>query len=240
MSNTTAGWSVQLLSYLNVNVGGFPASLAGEYNVAVPGNTSVASGPTGDSIVSVTIANNGTVTLSGYLADDTLVSQATHISRSGSVPFYAGLGATGSASGWLTFLSSGASQLQTDSEVVWIRGATAHYPSGFTNATVALGSAYDDTAIDLLSMSSGSVVLSGGGLSSPITTTYTLANNIITVNPAATNGLALTIFRTTGQIKGQFTSGGQTAAITSVMLQSTNVARGYFVLPGGVGKFILY
>jgi len=180
-------------------------------------------------------------TLSGYLADDTFVSQTTHLSRSGSVPFYAAVGTTGSASGWLTFKAGGTSQLQSDSEVVYIHGAGgSYYPAGFTNATVAIGSIYDDTAINLLTMSGGSVVLSGGGLASSITTTYTLANNVITIDPQATNSLALTIFRNTGQVSGTFTSGGQTAEINSVILQSTNVARGYFVLPGGVGKFILY
>jgi hypothetical protein len=241
VSNTTAGWSVQLLSYLNVNAGGFPAALAGEYLVAIPGNASASVGAPGDGTLAVTIANNGVTTLSGYLADDTFVSQTTHLSRSGNVPFYAAVGTTGSASGWLTFKAGGTSQLQNDSEVVYIRGAGgSYYPAGFTNATVAIGSIYDDTAIDLLNVSSGSVVLSGGGLGSTITTSYTLANNVITIDPSATNGLALTIFRNTGQVSGTFTSGGQTAEINSVILQSTNVARGYFVLPGGVGKFILY
>ena len=241
VSNTTAGWSVQLLSYLNVNAGGFPAARAGEYMVAIPGNASASVGAPGDGTLAVTIANNGVTTLSGYLADDTFVSQTTHLSRSGSVPFYAAVGTTGSASGWLTFKAGGTSQLQSDSEVVYIRGAGgSYYPAGFTNATVAIGSSYDDAATDLLTMSSGSVVLSGGGLGSTITTTYTLANNVITIDPSATNGLALTIFRNTGQVSGTFTSGGDTAEINSVILQSTNVARGYFVLPGGVGKFILY
>ncbi len=241
VSNTTAGWNAQLLSFLNVNAGGFPAALAGEYLVAVPGNANAAAGPSGDATLSVIVANNGVVTISGYLADDTQVRQTTHISRNGSVPFYVGVGATGSASGWLTFLASGANQLQSDSEVVFIRGSgSTYYPAGFTNATVAIGSLYNDTATDLLTLSSGSVVLSGGGLSTPITNSFTLANNVITINPAATNGLSLTMFRTTGQIEGQFSNGGQTGEINSVILQSTNQARGYIVLPGGVGKFLLY
>jgi hypothetical protein len=241
VTNTTANWSAQLLSFLNVNAGGFPAPLAGVYMVASPGNASAAAGPPGASTISVTISNNGGVYLSGYLADDTFVSQRTHISRNGAVPFYAGIGATGSASGWLTFKSGGASQLQSDSEVVFIRGAGgSYYPSGFTNATVALGSLYDDTATDLLTMGSGAVVLSGGGLSTPITNSFTLANNVITINPAATNGVSLTIFRASGQVSGTFSTGGQTGEINSVILQSTNAARGYFVLPGGVGSFLLY
>jgi hypothetical protein len=241
VSNTATGWNSHLLSFLNVNAGAFPASLAGEYLVAIPGNANAAAGPSGDGTLSVIISATGSVSVSGYLADDTAVAQTTQISRNGSVPFYVGLGATGSASGWLTFLPSGTSQLQSDSEVVFIRGAGAtYYSSGFTNATVALGSSYDKTATDLLTMSSGTVVLRGGGLPAPITNTYTLANNVITVNPAATNGLALTIFRTSGQVSGTFTSGGQTYDINSVILQSTNVARGYFARPSGVGSFILY
>jgi hypothetical protein len=241
VTNTTAGWDAQLLSFLNVNAGGFPAARAGEYLVAVPGNANAAAGPSGDAALSVVIGVNGVVSISGYLADDTRIAQTTHISRNGSVPFYVGLGANGSASGWLTFLSSGLNRLQNDSEVVFIRSSgSAYYPSGFTNATVAIGSPYNDAATDLLNLSSGTVVLSGGGLSAPITNSFTLANNVITVNPAATNGLSLTMFRTTGQIEGQFSNGSQTGEINSVILQSTNVARGYFVLPGGVGKFILY
>jgi hypothetical protein len=241
VTNTTTGWNAQLLSFLNVNAGGFPASLAGEYLVAIPGNASAAAGPPGYGTLSIIISNNGGVSISGYLADDTFVTQNTHISRDGNVPFYAGISTTGSASGWLNFQSGGASQLQSDSEVVFIRGAGGtYYPSGFTNATVALGSLYDDAAVNLLTMSSGAVVLSGGGLSTPITNSFTLANNVITVDPAATNGLALTIFRASGQVSGTFSSGGQTAEINSVILQSTNAARGYFVLPGGVGKFMLY
>jgi len=241
VSNTSAGWNAQLLSFLNVNAGGFPAALAGEYLVAVPGNANPLVGPSGYGTLSIIVSNNGGVSISGYLADDTFVSQKTHISRGGAVPLYAGIGATGSASGWLTFKSTGLSHLQNDSEVVYIRGAgSAYYPAGFTNATVAIGSLYNDTATDLLTMSSGSVVLSGGGLSTPITNTYTLANNIITIDPAATNGVALSIFRASGQVSGSFSAGGQTGEINSVILQSTNAARGYFVLPGGVGSFLLY
>ncbi|MGC3957146.1 MAG: hypothetical protein QM813_04025 [Verrucomicrobiota bacterium] len=241
VSNTTAGWDAQLMSFLNVNASGFPASLAGEYLVAVPGNASASAGPSGDAALSVVVSTNGVVTISGYLADDTQVKQTTTISRGGSVPFYVGIGASGSASGWLTFLASGANRLQNDSEVVFIRGAGGtYYPGGFTNATVAIGSQYDDTATDLLSLSSGTVVLSGGGLSTPMTNTFTLANNVITISGGATNGLSLTMFRSTGQIEGQFNNGSQTGEINSVILQSTNQARGYFVLPAGVGKFHLY
>jgi hypothetical protein len=237
----TAGWTVQLLSYLNVNANGFPAQRAGEYLVAVPGNANTANGPSGDAALSAIIAVNGGVSISGYLADDTAVAQNTFVSRSGSVPFYVGLGANGSVSGWLTFLGSGANRLRNDSEVVFIRGAGAtFYSSGFTNATVAVGSRYDDTATDLLTIGSGTIVLSGGGLSSSITNTFTLANNVITVDPQATNGVALTIFRTTGQIEGQFDNGAQTGEINSVLLQGSNQVRGYFVLPSGVGRFILY
>src|SRR5690606_5001852 len=101
------------------------------------------------------------------------------------------------------FLSSGTSHLSNDSEVVWIRGAGgALYPAGFTNAAVALGSRYNDTALNLLTMNSGTVELSGGGLSAPIATSFTLDNNVITIDPGATNNLKLTIFRVSGQIEG--------------------------------------
>ena len=58
-----------------MNAGGFPAARAGRIHGRHPGNASAAAGPSGDGTLSVIIANNGTVSLSGYLADDTAVSR---------------------------------------------------------------------------------------------------------------------------------------------------------------------
>ena len=85
------------------------------------------------------------------------------------------------------------------------------------------------------------MVLDGGDLSAPLTNTFTLANNVITINPAATNGFSLTINRPTGQITGVFVDPVShiTNDVNSIMLEATNMARGYWIGTGHAGSFIL-
>ena len=101
---------------------------------------------------------------------------------------------------------------------------------------------YDSTLSDLLSFSSGVVILGGGNLTAPITNAVTISGNVITVDPTATNGLNLTIDRASGEIMGSFIDAGHhTNSIDSVILQNTtNVVRGYFQGTGQVGSFILF
>jgi hypothetical protein len=244
VANGSAGWTATLLGFLNPFMSGSPAApFAGEYLLAVPGDANPAAGPAGDSIFSLTISNTGLVSFGGYLGDNSPVAtQNSQISQDGHFPFYIGQGTTVSMSGWLTFTTNGSSQLSSDSSVVWIkRSGGTYYTTGFTNTAVALGSVYDSSATDLLAITNGTVVLSGGDLATPITNAVTIANNVITVDPSATNGLALTIDASSGQIQGQFVDpGNHTNAIYSVILQSTNVARGYFLGTHHGGAFILY
>jgi hypothetical protein len=243
VTNTSDGWTAPLLGFLNPYAGGSPVTpFAGEYLLAVPGDSDPAAGPAGDSIFSLIISNAGTVSFGGYLSDNSLVpSQGSQISRDGHFPFYIRQGTTVSMSGWLTFTTNGSSQLTSDSSVVWIkRSGGTFYPSGFTNSSVVLASAYDSSATDLLAITNGTVVLRGGNLATPITNAVTIANNLITVDPSSTNGLTLTMDAASGQIQGQFVApGNHTNAIYSVILQATNVARGYFMGTNQGGAFIL-
>ena len=114
------------------------------------------------------------------------------------------------------------------------------YTNGCTNFSIAIASLYVSNNVALLAITNGTVVLSGGELTTPITNTVTIANNLITVDPTATNGLTLTINSSLGQIEGQFTApDGSTNLINSVILQSTNLARGYFIGTNQCGAFIL-
>jgi hypothetical protein len=240
VSNTVANWDVNLLACLNVYSATFQTDFAAGYLLACPGGDD-AQGPDGDGTLSLIVNVDGTTSLAGYLADNTQIAQAGQISRNGNYPLYAAVNATDVIFGWLTLTNGGTFNLTPDSEIAWVKkaGGTS-YTTGFTNQSVMSGSIYDSTLRDLLSISSAQVILSGGGLAAPITNAVTIAANTIVVDPSATNGLALTINRASGEILGSFTApGGQVKAIYSVILQSTNSAQGYFWGNNQSGAFLM-
>ncbi len=257
VSNTLANWNAELQSYLLGYSVEFPTSLAGGYLMALPGFQDPADGPAGDSIFSLIVSNTGVVTLTGYAADNTFFQQTSQIPLAGYFPLYVPLyngGRAGSLIGWLDFTGAASNSVSAftwalsnnviaNSSLTWFAdaGATALYPAGFTNQSVPQAALYDPARADLLSFASGSVVLSGGSLATPITNAVTIAGNVITVDPSATNRLTLTMNRSTGQILGSFVDrSNHSNSIYSVILQAAaNSARGYFQGAGQVGSFIL-
>jgi hypothetical protein len=251
VSNTVTGWNAELQSYLPGYSTSFPTALAGLQVMALHGFDDPSAGPVGDGVFDVSISSAGVAALTGYVADDTFVSRVNPISLSGYFPVYAPLyGADkGLLMGWLEF--NGAlpgstdtdSGLSTNSFLVWFNaaGATALYPNGFTNQAVPVSSPYNPAASAQLGFSSGYAVLSGGNLGTPITNGVTIAGNILTVDPSATNGLNLQINNITGEVLGSFIdSNGHTNYIDSAILQNTNVSSGFFINADQSGSFMLY
>jgi hypothetical protein len=74
-----------------------------------------------------------------------------------------------------------------------------------------------------------------------VTNAVTISGATVTVSSPNTNGLALSIFRSSGEILGSFVGAGhRTNVIDSVILQTTtNVVRGYFLGTNQGGSFIL-
>jgi subtilase family serine protease len=237
VSNTASHWDSPLLAYLDPFTAKSPTSFAGNYVAAIPGNSSATAGPPGDSVLSLIVSNNGGVSLTGFLADDTPIKQSGLLSRDGHFPMYVSLGSSGSLSGWLGFTTSGPSRLADDSQIVWLEASHSFYPGGFTNSTTALGSTYTTNVSSLFPGPTGTVILSGGTLASPITNLIGFTNNVIT---SVSNRLSLSIYRPTGQIFGGFfDANGQSNEINSVILQTTNVARGYFIGGNKCGSFLI-
>ena len=240
VASSSAGWESTLLALLNPFSSQAHSPLAGTYLAAIPGNASSSLGPSGDSVLSLIVSNNGLVSITGYLADDTSIKQHSAISSDGHIPLYVPLGSGGSLSGWLGLNSGGADRFTDDSQVVWLESAHSIYPAGFTNDTVALASGYSTNGGVIFPGQSGTVILSGGQLTTPITNLVTFSNNVILVDSSATNRLGLAIYRPTGQIFGGFfDAAGQSNEINSVILQSSNAARGYFIGNGHCGSFLL-
>jgi len=250
VSNTTANWNAELLSYLAGYSASFPVPTgqAGDFLLAMPGFDDPTAGPAGDSVFSLIISNNGGASLTGYMADNTYGSQVSQLSQSGYYPLYIPLydgGIGGSVIGWLDITGALSNSVSPSSILTWYNeaGSTVLYPNGFTNQALPLAALYDSsTPSELLSFSSGSVILSGGDLTTPITNLVSISGSTITVDPSATNGLTLTIDVSAGEVQGSFVNptSGRTNAIDSVILQnSTNVVRGYFIGTDEGGSFIL-
>jgi hypothetical protein len=189
------------------------------------------------------VSNNGAITLSGYLADDSGVTQRSFLSRDGRYPLYVPVynhGVDGSISGWLQFTNGATSCFTEDSQVLWIKKSGGSiYTGGFTNQSSVTGAWYDSTPASLLSITSGEVILTGGNLSTPITNSFTLEDDTITVDPSATDSLVLAIDRPNGEIRGSFVNAGHTNLVYSLILQPTDEARGYFIGTSQGGLFIL-
>jgi hypothetical protein len=234
VTNTTAGWNAELQGHLPGYSDIFPTSLQGTNLMVMPGFDDPTVGPVGDSIFNIAITPAGDVYLTGYLADDTGVSQLSAISDDGYCPVYIPLyGADGGLLvGWLEFTGGASDSVSTNSTLTWFAksGATALYSAGFTNNAEPQASIYQSTLTNLLGATSGTVVLSGSGLTTPITNTVTISGNLISVDPSATNGLSLFINNASGEVVGSFISpGNQTNYIDGAILQNVNVSAGYFI-----------
>jgi hypothetical protein len=211
----------------------------------LPGLSDTTAGPSGDSALTITIASAGGVTLSGVMADGTVISQTSQLSQEGYYPLYVPLyavGANGSVIGWLNFDAVTTNSLGTNSIVTWFNdaGATALYASGFTNQSMPIGSLYQTNLANLLTSTTATVIVSGGNLTASLTNTVTISNNVITATPL-TNGLSLSLNRSTGAIQGTFVDpdSGHTNLIYGSILQGADACPGFFIGTTEAGEFIL-
>jgi len=242
VNNTVAGWGapVALQSYLAA-----APSLAGTYLVALPGLANPASGPAGNSTLTATVNASGVATIAGHMADNYAVAQVSQLSADGHCPIYIPLYTNdvdaGLLMGWLVFTNN--TGVMTDSSLTWFNvvGTTPLYSAGFTNTATPVASLYANSPLNDVTGVSHYAVLSGGVFgATSITNAVTVINDGLTVDTSATNQLVLTLNETTGQLQGSFVDGsGVTNHITSVILQTTNTAFGYFTSADGDGSFTL-
>ncbi|MGD0813390.1 MAG: fibronectin type III domain-containing protein [Verrucomicrobiota bacterium] len=122
-------WTAPLLADLAVNP---PCVPAGNFDMLLLPDLGAPNSPAGDGGVLIQ-STNGAVTLAGFLADETVVSQNVPVSQVGSIPFYCSLyGGSGLIEGWIN-LAGGV----PTGAVTWIRPAgvtnSLPFPFGFTN-----------------------------------------------------------------------------------------------------------
>lgn len=131
------GWNSPLLAELSAS-----SSPSAEYTVMLsPGTNAIGDVPPGFGYMLVT-NHNGSVTLSGALADGTAFNQAPPLGTNGEVPIYASLyGKTGLLLGWLTLSKD---SVAAETPLAWIKppARSGLYLAGFTNLLLATGSGW--------------------------------------------------------------------------------------------------
>ena len=219
-----------------------PAAIAGTYVMRLPGDTQSATSPGGDSFGSVKVDASGNIVWSGSLSDGTKVTQKSALSAQGTWPLYVSLyGGKGCVMGWLQFTNNG-----LNGSVVWLKSASAskYYPGGFTNQLEASGIPYQSAPVGTrlldLSDGTGSLLLTGGGLSSPASTSLKLdSNNKVT--DLSGHKLTLSLAPTSGLFHGSVLNPdtGKPITFQGALFPDWNVGLGYFLTPNQSGQVYL-
>jgi hypothetical protein len=209
-----------------------PAPQAGNYTVRFPASDFTGGSPLGDGYGTVRIDGSGNVYFAGLLADGTVVSQKTAISRHGVWPLYASLyGGAGMLQSWMKFEAAGGDDLA--GQVIWIKQAgvpARPYAAGFTNELAASGSRYATPAVGqkVLPITAGQVIMTGGGFGLSVTNRFALAtkNVVQPENPAA---LKLSFVPSTGLFRGTVLQDGRKMTFQGVLDSKDGVGTGFFL-----------
>ena len=217
---------------------------AGNYTLAIPGDTNAAVGPKGNSFATVRVNNKGDVRLKGTLSDGTQINQNVNLSKSGHWPLYIPLyHGQGSIQSWVTFTNRETSSFEGD--VNWIKTPVPgrNYQSGFTNHSAILGSSYivPTNGVRILDLTNGVVTLNSPNWLSGVTNDFSLTDaNVITVT-SGTNRLKLKVSLPNGLVNGTYVHPETTgnSPIKGVVLQQQKTALGFFISDKQSGSMVL-
>jgi len=190
-----------------------PAPYAGNYTIAIPGQTNSPS--LGNGYGSVRVDGNGNARLTGMLADGTKISQSALLSQDGLwpvfVPLYSGKGLV---MAWISFTNRTTDDL--NGAVNWIKLANPSaifYPDGLVFAGSAIGSAFNPGSALALNVE---------------------VSKLQTSSSAPGNITTLKISPTTGTFKGSLLNKltGQPTSFQGALLQKPNTAYGFILGTG--------
>jgi hypothetical protein len=223
----------------------------GKYTLSlVDTNFPVGGGPDGASFGVLTIAKNGTVTMSGQAADGGSLAQSCGLSKNGDWPLYSVMyGGAGCMFGWLQVQARLGSSIQ-GSEIHWIKspGSGKLYLGGINSTLQAQGSSYSVTQGNpVLLFPKGIAGLTGGDLVSEglafwefVRITRPGPAGFYVAEPSPEN-LSLSVNRANGVVSGGFKNPvtGLRVNLKGVVLQRQNSAAGYFLSTNSSGYFML-
>ena len=253
VSDPTNGWTSPLVADLVVHSATNPYRGPSHATTIIPygaGAPSQSPGGYGYGALNVTAA--GLATLSGKLADGTLISQSAPISKDGYWPFYVSLyKGKGVLIGWMNFTNGGPS-----GTVGWVRqpfgsasGLPSVYAKGFTNVVMAHGAAYTPPASGHAALAHTNLTLQIGDASiTPAPLIWNLGlkpNNQFQILPgSATNSLSGSLTPASGTLSVTLrpTGLGKTNDRTAqgVILQTNNTGWGFFIGTTNAGSLYLH
>lgn len=220
-----------------------PAVVADNYVMRLPGDAQSATSPGGDSFGSVKVDASGNVVWSGSLSDGTKVTQKSTLSAQGTWPLYVSLyGGKGCVMGWIQFTNNA-----LNGSVVWLKSGGVpgrYYSGGFTNQLEASGIPYKSPSVGTrlldLNEGTGNLILTGGGLASPASTSLKLdLNNKAT--DLSGHRLSLSLIPTSGLFHGSVLNPdtGKPVTFQGALFPDWNVGLGYFLTPNQSGQVYL-
>jgi hypothetical protein len=219
------------------------APQAGRYTVVLAAPSAVGV-PEGSGCATMIVAPNGTTVIVGRLADDSLFSQSSMVSKTGELPLCASVkNKRGFLAGTVRFAETTTSDLA--GTVTWTKPANdadAFYPAAFAAQLSTVGSRYTAPALTLPAGSGNtSVTLGGGNIGSEIafSATVSLNNQVTAATPDAPNFTA-SINSANGLVIGSFIHpSGARRGVRAVVLQKQNAAFGHFRGIDQTGYFTL-
>ena len=245
-------------SVSSIGPGAWISSLRAEKSAATPlsaeytalleagaGTNAIGDMPPGFGYMLIT-NHNGSVTLSGALADGSTFSQTVPLGVSGDAPvFYPNLyGNTGLLLGWLG-LSNGTVEVETP--MAWFKPQPAAksgiYTAGFTNFLTVTGSGWTNppSKTSAISLLDGFLTITNTSLALEFPISITNDTVVKAPGSLATNSLTGTIAPKTGLLQVTFGNGAGKATTIGygVMLQDSTNGGGYFVTKTNAGAIQL-
>jgi hypothetical protein len=232
------GWDSPLEAELSA-----ASSPSAQYTVLLsPGTNATGEIPPGFGYMLIT-NHNGSVAISGALADGTTFSQAPPLGTNGDVPVYANLyGKAGLLLGWLN-LSNGT--VAAPIPMTWIKphATSGIYPAGFTNLLLVTGSGWTNPPAKsfAVSLADGGLTISNTSITLDFVVAITNDTVVKASSDTTTNSLTGTIALKTGLLQITFGNGvgkATTVGFGAILQDSTN-GGGYFVTKTNAGAIML-
>ncbi len=197
------GWTADLVALRRATASS--NAFAGRYPMLIMGQHDATETPPGDSACGVTVTASSSISVSGTLADGSVVTLATGHSETGVWPFHASLyGGRGLIIGWLSCETNAAPR-----NVLWVKPPDAvarYYPGGFREERAVALKRYVPPAPKqtATSWSLGRLFIGGGNLSAPLEAEVLVTNNLIKRLSGSVSNLSLVITNSNGRFGGSF------------------------------------
>jgi len=231
------GWSADLSAHSAAT--GRSSTFAGRYTLVFPsasnGDPAV---PQGDGYAAATVNSKGSVSLAGALPDGTKLTQSVALSPNGDWPFYV----SRKGQQILGFLN--VAEIKEGGgdggQLTWSKPANSDrfFPNAFSLQIDVLASEFERPAssVPILNFSDGVITLTGGNLSSDLSSPVTIgSNNKVTSG----GGLKATLNKTSGLFSGSAMVNGRRIKFNGALLQDQDMGSGFFLGIDSSGRVTL-